>query len=206
MQKQQHILRDYAKMMEGNLGEFALNIAGKMDGNAFFPTPKVTPKQLTDKANEYIAALANCVDGTSADTAHKNKVKAELIALLDTLADDVEFTAQGNQEMLASTGYDLTNPTAVSPAPVGTVTITNVNNVATTKLGLDLNVQGNVWAVLVQTMTAPNVWVTAAVFTDLKNAVVPNLVPGTVYTFRACAMAASNQQSEWCEPVSHMST
>jgi len=206
MQKEQHILRDYAKMMEGNLGEFALNVSGKMDGNAFFPNPKVTPKQMTDKANEYIVAVAISVDGTSADTAHKNAVKAQLIALLDSLADDIESTAQGNVEMLASTGYHLTSPSAVSPAPVGTVTITNINNVASTKLGLDLDVQGSVWSVPVQMMTAPNVWVTLGVFTDLNDVVLTNLVPGTVYTLRACAMAAGNQQSEWCTPVSHMST
>lgn len=206
MQKPQHILRDHTKMMEGNLGEYALNIAGKMDGNAFFPAPKVTSKQLADKANEYIAALAKSQNGTNLDTAHKNTVKAELIALLSTLADDVESTAQGNVEMLASTGFHLTSPSAVSPAPVGTVTINDINNVATTKLGLDLNIQGNVWAVQVQTLTAPNVWATAAVFTDLNNTVVSNLVPGTVYTFRAAAMAAGNQQSEWSEPVSHMAT
>jgi hypothetical protein len=206
MKKQQNILRDYAKMAEGNLGKFTLNVGGKMDGNAFFPNPKVTPKQLTDKANEFIVAVANCVDGTSVDTAHKNNVKTQLIALLDSVADDIESTAQGNVEMLASTGYNLTNPNVVSPTPVGTVTITNINNVASTKLGLDLNVQGNVWSVTVQMMTAPNVWVTLGVFTDLNDVVLTNLVPGTVYTLRACAMAAGNQQSEWCAPVSHMST
>jgi len=193
-------------MAEGNLGKFALNVAGKMDGNAFFPNPKVTPKQLTDKANEFIVAVANCVDGTSVDTAHKNNVKTQLIALLDSLADDIESTAQGNVEMLSSTGYNLTNPNVVSPTPVGAVTITNINNVASTKLGLDLDVQGSVWSVTVQMMTAPNAWVTLGVFTDLNDVVLTNLVPGTVYTLRACAMAAGNQQSEWCAPVSHMST
>ena len=79
-------------------------------------------------------------------------------------------------------------------------------NVASTKLGLDLDVQGSVWSVPVQMMTAPNVWVTLGVFTDLNDVVLTNLVPGTVYTLRACAMAAGNQQSEWCTPVSHMST
>jgi hypothetical protein len=49
-------------------------------------------------------------------------------------------------------------------------------------------------------------WVTLGVFTDLNDVVLTNLVPGTVYTLRACAMAAGNQQSEWCAPVSHMST
>src|SRR5665213_1089009 len=190
------------KMAEGNLGKFALNVAGKMDGNAFFPNPKVTPKQLTDKANEFIVAVANCVDGTSVDTAHKNNVKTQLIALLDSLADDIESTAQGNVEMLSSTGYNLTNPNVVSPTPVGAVTITNINNVASTKLGLDLDVQGSVWSVTVQMMTAPNAWVTLGVFTDLNDVVLTNLVPGTVYTLRACAMAAGNQQSEWCAPVS----
>ena len=61
-------------------------------------------------------------------------------------------------------------------------------------------------AQLVESMTAPNVWTKMAVFTDLNNTVVPNLQPGTVYTFRVCAMAAGNQQSEWSAPLSAMNT
>ena len=193
-------------MREGDLGEFALGTAGKMDGNAFFPKPKVAPAQLTAQANGFIGAVAQCEDGTNADTAHKNNLKAQLITLLDVLANDIEDTAQGNVEMLASTGFYLTSPGAVSLAPVGSVSIAAANNVASGKLGLELAAQGNVWSVVVQTMTAPGIWMMVAVFTDLNDTVLTNLVPGTVYTFRACAMAAGNQQSEWCEPVSHMST
>ena len=193
-------------MKNGNLGEFALGIAGKMDGNAFFPKPKVTPEQLTAKANEFIGALASCVDGTSADTAHQKSVRTQLTSLLDVLANDIEDTAKGNLEMLASTGFNLTSPGGGRLAPVGTVSFNGVSNPASGKLAVDLNVQGNVWAVVLQRMTVPGVWVMIAVFTDLNNTVLSDLVPGTIYTLRACAMAAGNQQSEWCGPISHMST
>ena len=193
-------------MSDPNLGEFALGVGGKIDGNPLFAGFKVTGAQLVIKATEFNTAVASCVGGDSTDTAHKKAVRAALIAMMNTIANEVEDLAQGNVEILTASGFHLTNPNAPSPAPVGSVAIQNITNVATTKLELDLAVTGNVWTVVVESMTAPNVWMKVAVFTDLNNTVVPNLQPGTVYTFRVCAMAAGNQQSEWSAPLSAMST
>jgi hypothetical protein len=193
-------------MADGEIGEYTLGVGTNIESNAVFESIKSAGTALKAKATEFSVADAACVGGSSTDTAHKKAVRAELISLTDTTADAVEQLAQGNVEILTASGFHLTSPGGVSPSPVGTVTIQSITNVATTKLGLVLNYYGNVWAVIVECQTAPNVWTKIAVFTDLKNTVIPNLTPGTTYTFRVCAMAAGNQTSEYCIPMSAMST
>ena len=193
-------------MGDPNLGEYALGVGGKIDGNALFAGFKVTGAQLVAKATEFNTAVGKCVGGNSTDTAHKKAVRAALIAMMNTIVGEVEDLAQGNVEILTASGFHLTNPNVPTPAPVGSVAIQSITNVATTKLGLNLAVTGNVWTVIVERQNADSTWTKTAVFTDLNNTVIANLLPGSMNTFRVCAMAAGNQQSEWSAPMSAMST
>ena len=54
------------------------------------------------------------MDGTAQDTIHKNNLRAELIAMLDTVAADVEITAQGNGEFITSAGFRLASSNRVA--------------------------------------------------------------------------------------------
>ena len=203
--KQQQILHDYPRMDDGKLGEFTLGVGGNIETAAVFSTIKQAGTDLKLKATEFIAAEAACVGGSSTDTAHKKAVRADLLGLTDTAADAVEQVAQGNVEILTASGFHLTSPGGVSLAPVGSVAIQNITIVATGKLELNLAVTGNVWTVIVERQNADSTWTKTAVFTDLNNTVVANLLPGSMNTFRVCAMAAGNQQSEWSTPMSAMS-
>jgi hypothetical protein len=200
--KKQHVLRDYPRKSDGDLGEFGLGTGNSLSTKAVFSSLKDLGTQITAKATEFNAAEAASLVGSSADTAHKNAVRKQLIALLDQGADGVDAIAQGNVEIITASGYSLSSASGTAPAPVGSVSIAGLENVASGKLGLNLTVTGNVWAVVVETLTAPNTWTKTAVFTDLNNAVIPNLTPGQNYTFRVCAMAAGNQESEWSTPIS----
>jgi hypothetical protein len=119
------------------------------------------------------------------------------------LADYVELTSQNNQTKLLSSGFSLASTPRIQ-AQVGTTAILSVSNVATTKL--ELQVADNAWCYIVQTSTAPNVWVTGATFTNPHDAVLTDLTLGTTYAIRVCAMGSGNQQSKWPDVVNHMST
>ena len=204
--KQQHVLRDYSKMSDGNLGEFGLAIGGRLSSNPLFASLSALGGKITAKATEFNTAVAISATGSATDTAHKNTVRGELIALLNTGADGVDAIAAGNVETLTASGYHLSSPGGNGPAAVGTVSIAGLTNVASGKLGLNLTITGNVWAVVVESQTAPNVWAKVAVFTDLNNTVMTGLTPGASYTFRVCAMAAANQVSEWSAPITGICT
>jgi hypothetical protein len=193
-------------MGDGKLGEFTLGVGTNIETLAVFSTIKQAGTDLKLKATEFIAAEAACVGGSSTDTAHKKAVRVALLALTDTAADAVEQVAQGNVEILTASGFHLTSPGGVSPAPVGTVAIQSITNIATTKLGLNLAITGNVMAVIVERQNADGTWLKIAMFTDLNDIVVTGLVPGSSNTFRVCAMAAGNQTSEYSVPMTAICT
>ncbi len=201
-----HILRSYGKLTDAALGDVVLHIADGLDGNANFPAPPTPPATLRTKAGNFAAAIAACQDGTKLDTEHKSTLRTELISLLDATANYVELAANNDREKLLSSGFDLTSGGGGAPAPVGTTAILAVNNTASTKLGIDLQVAQNAWAYDLEVSNAPGVWVHNNTFTDPHNVTLANLTPGTTYAIRARAIGSKNQYGDWCEPVSHMAT
>ena len=199
-------MRNYGQRPDGTLGEFTLHVATCMTGNPTYTLPPVTPDILRTKATEFETAVGACEDGTKQDTEHKNVLRADLISTLDILADYVELTAQGDREKLLSSGFEVATKASNTPAPVGTTAILGVTNVASTKLGLDLQVADNAWGYETEVSSVPGVWVRKDTFTDPHNVVLTDLVPGTVYAIRARALGSKNQRSEWCAPVSQMAT
>jgi len=193
-------------MADGNAGEYALGIGGPLSTNPLFTSLSALGGQITAKATEFNTALGISLNGSATDRAHKNTVRGELNALLDEGADGVDSIAKGNVEILTASGYHLTNPAGPAPSAVGTVSLTGLANVAPTKLGLVLNITGNVWAVVVERQNADGTWTKIAVFTDLNDTVVTGLVSGSMNTFRVCAMAAANQTSEWSASMSAICT
>ena len=204
--KAQHIRRDYPRMGDTKLGPFLLGVGNNLETLAFFITLTALGTALKAKATEFITAEGACNGGSSTDIAHKNTVRVALLALADTAADAVETLAAGNVEILTASGFHLTSPGGVRPSPVGTVAIASMVNEVTTKIRLNLTITGNVWAVIVERQNADGTWAKVAMFTDLNDTVVDKLTPGSMNTFRVCAMAAGNQTSEWSVPMTGICT
>jgi hypothetical protein len=204
--KRQFLRKDYAKLGDAPLGDFALGCGGSIAGNAIYAGLKNTGAQLKAKAQEFINALSARVGGTSTDTAHKTAVRKALITLMNAIVDEINELAQGNVEILVPSGFHLSNPSTASPVPVGSVAILNLLHPASGKIGFDLSVTGNVWTAILQRQNADGTWTTIGVFTDLNDVVVAGLLPGSNNTFRVCAMAAGNQSSEWSTPIAAICT
>ncbi|MGA2028473.1 MAG: hypothetical protein ABSG87_00155 [Verrucomicrobiota bacterium] len=114
-----HILRDYAKKTNGQLGDFTLHVADALTGNANFTTPPVTPAALTTQGNGFNAAVSVCVGSTPADTLNKNTLRDQLIVTLDTLATYVELTANNDPQKIMSSGFGLHLPAGLLLLHVG---------------------------------------------------------------------------------------
>lgn len=200
-----HVLRGYAQKMDGQLGDVALHVATSLNGNGNFITPPLTPAAITTQATALNVAVAKAIHGTPADTLDKNTKRDALIAALDMLANYVELMAGNDPQKILSSGFELASTTRQQLAP-GMTSIMSVTNVASGKLGLDLQVANNAWAYVVEYTALPNGAVKTATFTNPHDVVLEGLTPGSVYSMRVQVMGSANQTSEWCDSVSHMST
>jgi len=203
------IVRNYAGLADPQLGEKALGMAANLLKIAAGITSTVTAALLKAKAQELVDAVAKCKGGgTQEDTLHKNAIRADLIIMLDTLANDTENAANvapGNPEIIAAVGFTPASSSRTASTPNGTA-ILDVNNPGPNKLGLKLQHDPNAWCYLIEDTQLPNGPVRTVTVTDPDNAVLTGTASGSMHSLRASTMAARNVQSEWSEPVQHMST
>jgi hypothetical protein len=200
-----HVLRDYSGKQDGQLGDFALHIATSFTGNANFTTPPITPAALTTQANGFNTAVSACVDGTQEDTLTKNTLRLALIATLDQLANYVELTANNDPLKIVSSGFSLASTTRTHQVP-GMTSILSATNVASGKLGLELQVADHAWAYIVEYTALPGGAVKTATFTNPHDVTLTGLTSGSTYSIRVLVMGSGNQVTEWCAPVSAMAT
>ena len=201
-------LRDYHKLHETDLGERGLSNAALMAKTTYTVTSTVTAVILKAKAQSLIDAIAICQKGgDQTDTINKNKIKAELIALMDTLCNDVENAANiaNNPAIIPAFGFTLADGTRTSGTP-GTTAILGVTNLGPGLLGLQLLVAATSWCYLVEDTLLPNGPVKTYTFTDPNDVVLTGLTSGSMHSLRACTMVAKNKTGPWCDPVQHMST
>ena len=200
------VLRDYAAKADGQLGDTALHVATSLTGNANFTTPTIPPATLTTQANGFNTAAAKALNGTPSDTLDKTNKRAALIASLDQLATYVDLIANGDAAIILSSGFNLASSSSRTPAVPGTTSILSVTNVASGKLGLDLQVAANAWAYIVEYTALPSGAKLTATFTNPHDVTLTGLTPGTNYSIRVQVMGSGNQITEWSDAVQHMAT
>jgi hypothetical protein len=199
------VLRNYSEKSNGQLGEFAQHIATSLTGNANFPTPPILPAALNTQALAFNASVAKAINGTPADTLDQNNQRAALIAALDTLANYVDLIAKGNEAIIVSSGFAVASSTRTAAVP-GMSAVLGVENVASTKLGLDLQTADNAWAYIVEYTAQPDGAPLLKTFTSLKEVILPALISGKIYSLRVKVMGSNNQETEWSDAVTHMAT
>lgn len=200
------VLRNYSSKQDAALADFGLHVAGNMTGNTSYPTPKVTPEQLTTASTALANAIAARPDTGQQGTAIKNAARTALTGLLDQLVDYIEFTVGNDEVKLRSSGFDVTSSARPSQAPVGATSIAAVTNLGSGIMGFKFTPADNSWAIEVQSSVAAGTWVHGETFTNPRDAQLTGLTPGTMYAFRARALGSGNQKSAWSDPVSHMAT
>jgi hypothetical protein len=129
--------------------------------------------------------------------------------VLDALrkeASYVQTIASHNLDVLLTSGF-YANSTNRAQASLDAPTITEIGNLAATKLLVRLSPVLNAKSYNMQTTTDNGVtWVDAGIFTQARRIVLGNLIPGTTYGIRARAIGGNTGSSAWSNPVSLMAT
>ena len=199
-----HVLRDYPRLTDGLLGDFALNVAAKIGVGSTYAASPVVAGDLTSAANGFTAAVGTALTGSPADTLFKNTQRAALIGMLDKIVTFVELVANNDPAIMINAGFSIASTSRSAQVPVGTVSIASVDNAGTGNLKLSLTMGPSVWAIEVQTSVGGAAFQPAGIFTDPRDITVKGLTPGTVYTCHVRVYGSHNQVSDWSDPVSHM--
>jgi hypothetical protein len=105
----------FKKMSDALLSVRTTQITTEMTGNANFPTPTPTLDEMLATAAGYNDALKNCADGGSELIAIKNAKREALIDALHLWALYVLLTANGNEAVAISSGFQIAKKPAPAP-------------------------------------------------------------------------------------------
>ena len=179
-------------------------LVDKMTGNASFPTPVPDLAVVTAAKDDLTTWIEKSQFGDRRAVAMRKKKYNVLLNLLRQLGTYVEYTANGDDDVITSSGFEVRR--APSPAPpVGApVALQAKRSTKSGKAELKWKgARGSVSYVVEMTLTdpvLPNAVFTPVAVTSKSRLEVDNLTPGTFYWFRVKAIAPRSE-SAWCDPA-----
>lgn len=175
------------------LASKAATLEEKMDGNANFPTPIPALADITAARGELRTAIDNAQWGDKQAVGIRNEKMKDLSDLLRTLARYVSLTADGNREMILSSGFDVRKTSEPLTSLGQPVDFLATRGAKSGKIDLKWKPVSRSKAYQVEiTDTDPRLpdtmWKTAVV-TSKSSCSVNNLVEGVKYVFRVKAIS-----------------
>lgn len=199
------VLRNYRRKSNAGLGEAAQHVHDCLKDTGAFPTAVIAEGTFQTMITDYNTAVAKAINGSQADKATQNTLRAGLLTVMDNLANWADKNADGDPATILSYGFDHTALTHTS-SPLATPVIGSVSNIASTKLKLIVAAILNARGYEVQVAIGTGPWVLAAAFPSTRNMILENLLSGTDYKIRVRAVGGSLGYSEWSDSVNHVCT
>ena len=194
----------FAQLRDDELDVFTERILAAMTGNPAFLTPSPSLAEVRSALAVFTEQMAAAQGGMAA-TAAKNGAREALVALLRPLAAYVDVTAKNDLPVLLSSGFEaVSRNRAQSPLPQPSIRA--ITNGESTKLTLRVTPLSNAHAYEYQSRTGSGAWGPTVASTQARKIVVPDLVPGTMYTFQVRGVGGSTGYSPWSASLSHMAT
>jgi hypothetical protein len=200
-----HVSLGFADLLDADLNKFAVGVVKGLTGNAVFDAPPVTATTLDASQKAFAVALAATDGGGTAQTVLKNQALEVLVGQLRQDALYVEITAEGDEAKVLTTGYTVTHGGHHPQTPMGKTVILAILNEASGQLVVRLQPQAN--AKGYEGERSPDsgkTWETLEVFSQARRIIVPDLTPGTTYTFHFRALGGNTGHGDWSDPVLHM--
>lgn len=194
---QLRVLLGFTNAPDHSLEETTEAILDNLYGNAAYPTPPVAEAALRAALAAFTAAIAAQAQGGTAATAEKNNRRDALVDLLRQLASYVQDTAGNDLAKLLGSGFDAVS-TNRAQAPLEKPVIRALDNGNSGQLLVCVGPVKNAKCYEVRYAAfgaggAPGPWQSGGLFTNSRSMSLNGLTPGT------------NYNSDWSDPVSHMS-
>jgi len=192
----------FTTLSDGNLESVALSIIDHMTDNPNFPTPVPSLTEVTAAVTEYTNALSGAKSRDKAQVELKNIKKAAMITLLKSLAAYVTFTANGNRNVIATSGFDIskegTTPSVMSAPTNFKMTVGKTSGQAFSSVGGVKGIKTYAHQYTADPMTDTSVWQNEYLTTRFHT--FTGLDSGKKYWFRVAALGTGGQ-IEYTDPV-----
>ncbi|MFT3934180.1 MAG: fibronectin type III domain-containing protein [Chitinophagaceae bacterium] len=177
------INRDYKKCSAIKRETRALSVLQSMTRNANFPSPPVKMEDLARVQTQYASSRVDAENRDRIKGNEKKKIAAELIAMLDQLADYVTDVANGDASILLSSGFDIV--TSSKGAGFGPITdfAVKVSNTSGEAVVSCATVDYATGYAVHYAMVTDGVLVWKAVMGSVTKYVITDLEPGKTYVF-----------------------
>ncbi len=200
------ISRAFARLATGPLSDFAGGVYDGMNGNLAFATPPVSMPIFQAALLLFTKTSGTVKNGGHAAVEAKTAAHKDLVLKLRALALYIEELLGITAAIAATSNFKLLTPSTHTPTVPAVPVITGLFNLASTKLGVTATCASKFKLLEFRISVDGKTWVLCATSTSLRNIVLPDLLPGTVYIVQGRAGNGGKLFSEWSDPVSHMST
>jgi hypothetical protein len=173
---------------DGDLVNDGFRAVDHMTDNAFFPTPNPSVAELKQATQEYQQALYDAAGRDQQLVAIKDNRRAVLRSMLSRMAEYVNSVANGNREILLSSGFKLArNREADDLKPIGELEVrTDAPEQAITRINRVSGAKAYVHEYTTGVVTNESVWVTRTVVEPSYT--FRGLQSGVKYSFRVIAI------------------
>jgi hypothetical protein len=205
---QAHVSLAFAQQPAALLPDFTTGVVNGLTKNiTTFVTPPVLPVALDAVNKNLISAVAAAVGGGRAQTDARDVAAGVVIGMLRQLAAYVEDIAKGSEAVITLSGFQYVERGFSPQQPLIKTTILAIINEISGGLLLRLNPQDNAFGYEGKmSVDGGKTYQPISTFPQARRVVVPNLTPGTTYTFIFRALGGSTGSGDWSDPVSHMAT
>lgn len=184
----------FSKYSDASLESKAASILQMLTGNPNFPTPVPSLAELQAALTAYETALVAAHSRDIVKVAAKRATRTALENLLANLGMYIMWVANGNEEMLISSGFDLSKQREpVSLQEPGVVTVSNGNSSGRLVASIK-KVKGAysyVYQVTADPLLADGTWTNMTL--NSSKGIFENLTPGQRYYIRVAAVGSGTQ-------------
>ena len=195
----------FARFKDRSIGFIGRSILTGLANNPFFPDLPVSLADLEQAVEDYENAHVLSMGGGRLQTSRKNAARARLISILRDEAHYVQIVAKNNLPALLSSGFTDTDRNTAQ-TKLSTPYVRRVLNQSSGQLTLRVNRVRNARSYEVRLRAGDGDWFDAGTYSQARNIVLLNLIPGTVYGIQVRAFGGSTGCSDWSMATSKMAT
>jgi hypothetical protein len=184
----------FSKFSDDRLETKAESILQMLTGNPFFPSPVPSLAELATALDAYKLALVEAQTKDKSKIATKRACRTALVTVLQELGRYITYVANGNEEKLVSSGFDVSRQREPSVlAEPGVVTVSQ--GISSGRLVASLPRVAGAYSYLYQITPDPLVpestWDSMPL--NRSTGVFENLIPGQKYWIRVAAVGSGTQ-------------